>query len=138
VANLEVGGQFRGAETGPDESRLVVPAGVFNDAVNGGDAVIDLVASIEVDPEGCDLPAFITVAVELFVPSALDADGNGVPDQCACPGDTNGDETVDIDDIVNVVLDFGTDGLANGGDVDGRGGVDIDEVVLVVLNFGPC
>jgi hypothetical protein len=55
-----------------------------------------------------------------------------------CPGDTDGNGAVDIDDIVNVVLDFGTDGSGNGGDVDGSGVVDIDDVVLVVLSFGTC
>ena len=40
--------------------------------------------------------------------------------------------------MINVVLDFGTDGSANGGDADGNGLVDIDDVVFVVLNFGPC
>jgi hypothetical protein len=53
-----------------------------------------------------------------------------------CPGDTNGDNVVDIDDIVNVVLDFGTDGTDNGGDVDMSGLTDIDDIVFVVLNFG--
>ena len=45
---------------------------------------------------------------------------------------------VDVADITNVVLDFGTDGSGHGGDVDGSGTVDIDDVVLVVLNFGAC
>jgi hypothetical protein len=55
-----------------------------------------------------------------------------------CEGDTDGNGFVDIDDIVNVVLDFGTDGATNGGDADGSGFVDIDDIVLVVLNFGTC
>jgi hypothetical protein len=68
-------------------------------------------------------PAEYTATVEQVIP---------------CPGDTNDDGAVDIDDIVNVILDFGTDGSANGGDVDESGLVDIDDVVLVVLNFGDC
>ena len=55
-----------------------------------------------------------------------------------CAGDTNGDGTVDIDDIVAVVLDFGTDGSANGGDTNCDGTVDIDDIVLVVLSWGSC
>ena len=54
----------------------------------------------------------------------------------ACDGDTNCDQVNDIDDIVNVVLDFGTDGSGHGGDVNGSGLVDIDDIVFVVLNFG--
>ena len=53
-----------------------------------------------------------------------------------CLGDTDGNGVVNIDDIVNVILDFGTNGLGNGGDVDGSGVVDIDDVVIVVLNLG--
>jgi glucose/arabinose dehydrogenase len=71
----------------------------------------------------------------------VDDDGNGIADACeaqACLGDTDGNGEVDIDDIVNVVLDFGTDGSANGGDADGSGLVDIDDIVLVVLQFGTC
>jgi hypothetical protein len=55
-----------------------------------------------------------------------------------CDGDTDGNGQVDIDDVVNVVLDFGTDGSGHGGDVDGSGAGDIDDVALVVLNFGAC
>jgi hypothetical protein len=60
-----------------------------------------------------------------------------------CPGDTNDDGQVNIDDVVNVILDFGTDGATNGGDVDDGtqtgtpdGIVNIDDVVFVILNFG--
>ena len=34
------------------------------------------------------------------------------------------------------MLDFGTDGSANGGDADGSGFVYIDDIQLVVLNYG--
>ena len=44
---------------------------------------------------------------------------------------------VDIDDIINVVLDFGTDCSAHNGDVDCSGLVDSDDVVEVVINTGP-
>jgi hypothetical protein len=59
-----------------------------------------------------------------------------------CPGDTNGDDVIDIDDVVNVVLDFGCTqppDCPNGGDVNGDDVVNIDDIVFVVLNFGaPC
>jgi hypothetical protein len=59
-----------------------------------------------------------------------------------CPTDTDGNGSTDIDDIVNVILDFGSTGDGNmdgfNGDVDQTGVVDIDDVVLLILNFGPC
>jgi len=66
----------------PDAAQLVVPASTFNDAVAGGDAVIHMVASAEVDPAECAGANYITVQVDLLVPSNLDSDGNGVLDQC--------------------------------------------------------
>jgi hypothetical protein len=56
----------------------------------------------------------------------------------ACNTDTNDDDETDIDDLINVILDFGTDGAGHNGDVNGNGLVDVDDVVLVVLNFGAC
>jgi probable HAF family extracellular repeat protein len=55
-----------------------------------------------------------------------------------CPGDSNGDGEVDVDDLTNVVLDWGTDGSGHGGDVDGSGIVDVDDLTLVILGWGPC
>jgi hypothetical protein len=64
-------------------------------------------------------------------------------DDCPCPGDTNNDDVTDIDDIVNVVLCFGTEGIdcpdpGDKSDVTFDGIVDIDDIVWVVLNFGSC
>jgi hypothetical protein len=78
----------------------VVPKETFNDASNGGDAIIDMIATVEVDPEGCDLPTYISVDVTLFVSSASDINGNGKPDECEpVPGDFDGDLDVDRDDL---------------------------------------
>jgi phospholipase/lecithinase/hemolysin len=55
-----------------------------------------------------------------------------------CPADTDGNGQVDIDDIVNVVLNFDRMGFAPTGDVNGSGRVDIDDIVDVILAFGPC
>ena len=56
----------------------------------------------------------------------------------ACAGDTNGDAVVDVQDMVNVILDWGTDGSTNGGDVTGNGTVDVEDLVAIILSFGPC
>jgi len=66
----------------PDGDRIVVAAATFNAAVSGGDANINMLASAEVDPLGCDLSTYITVEATLFVPSVLDTDGNGLLDAC--------------------------------------------------------
>ncbi|MHC5004494.1 MAG: hypothetical protein ACYTJ0_15380, partial [Planctomycetota bacterium] len=55
-----------------------------------------------------------------------------------CPGDTDGNGAVDVDDLVGVILDWGTDGATNGTDIDGSGLVDVDDLVAVILAWGPC
>jgi hypothetical protein len=76
---------------------------------------------------------------DIDVDPMLDVNGNGIIDSCeppVCPGDTNGDGLTDVDDLVNVILDFGTDGFLHNGDRDGNGVVNIDDIVIVIVNFG--
>ncbi len=54
-----------------------------------------------------------------------------------CPGDTDDDGDVDADDLVNVVLQWGTTCPCTGDTAD-DGDVDTDDLVLVVLNWGVC
>ncbi len=54
-----------------------------------------------------------------------------------CP-DTNGDGVTDVQDMVNVLLDWGTDGSDHGGDVTGDGMVDVQDLVEVILEWGDC
>ncbi len=74
--------------------------------------------------------------------TAADAFGFNVapPGGClvvTCSGDTDGDNDVDADDLVNVVLQWGTVCPCTG-DVDEDSDVDTDDLVIVVLNWGPC
>ena len=69
-------------EQQPDTTQLIVPRSVFNAAVGGGNAVIGLVASDEVDPFGCNTATYVSVDLTLWVSSAADLNGNGVPDEC--------------------------------------------------------
>jgi hypothetical protein len=55
-----------------------------------------------------------------------------------CPADTDGDGTVGVDDLVNVILDWGTATAPNNGDVDGSGLVDVDDLLMVITSWGPC
>lgn len=54
-----------------------------------------------------------------------------------CPGDLDGNSTVDVEDLVVVLSDWGcTDKCA--GDVNGDGVVNAYDVVQVLMNWGPC
>lgn len=56
----------------------------------------------------------------------------------ACMGDTNGDGTVNFDDLLNVLATWGTDGTPVGGDVNEDGIVDFDDLLSVLGVWGSC
>jgi hypothetical protein len=53
-----------------------------------------------------------------------------------CPADVNCDLVVDVDDLTDVILQWGTDDPAT--DINGSGDVDIDDLVAVLLAWGVC
>ncbi|MHC4992482.1 MAG: hypothetical protein ACYTGC_16030 [Planctomycetota bacterium] len=55
-----------------------------------------------------------------------------------CPADTDDSGAVDVDDLLNVILDWGTDGSAHQGDIDGSGLVNADDLVALLLAWGSC
>ncbi|MHC4908889.1 MAG: DNRLRE domain-containing protein [Planctomycetota bacterium] len=72
---------------------------------------------------------------------AVDTGCGAVPplltiDYSTCPADTNGDGAVDVQDLVNVILAWGTDDIA--ADVNGDGTVDVQDLVDVIVAWGPC
>ncbi|MHC4990895.1 MAG: hypothetical protein ACYTJ0_17330 [Planctomycetota bacterium] len=60
---------------------------------------------------------------------------NVVPEPC--PANVNGDNVVDVDDLIEVVLDWGCEGDC-AADVNADGVVGVDDVVEVILDWGPC
>jgi hypothetical protein len=58
-----------------------------------------------------------------------------------CPqddtGDINGDGSVNVNDLVLVVLDWGCQGDGCKGDADGNGVTNVNDLVLVILNWTP-
>jgi hypothetical protein len=54
-----------------------------------------------------------------------------------CPTDTNGDDATDVDDLVRVILDWGTDG-GGPADINGDGIIGVLDLVAVILAWGPC
>ena len=65
-----------------DVAQLIVPLALYQQAVGSGDATINLVASTEVAAFDCENASTISVEVTLFASSPLDANGNGIPDEC--------------------------------------------------------
>ncbi len=110
----------------------------------GGELVIDNLFATGVNFDQADCHT-ITVAyrneletwgtsAQLSIDNISFAENAGTP----CPGDTDGDNDVDLSDLANVLANFGFGpGATLGqGDVDGNGFVDLSDLALVLANFG--
>lgn len=125
-------------EVAPDQSQLVVDPSTFNAAVAGGDAVIGMTATAEVDPAECDEPSTIAITVGLPVSSAADQDGDGVPDVCqACPADLDDSGDVAVADLLALL---GTWGACAGcpADLDQDGAVGTVDLLALLAAWGVC
>lgn len=54
----------------------------------------------------------------------------------ACPGDLNGDATVSLQDLANLLAHFGGPGGPSDGDLDADGDVDLSDLAILFANFG--
>ena len=64
-----------------------------------------------------------------------DADGDGVPDECQCTADLDGDAIVNVNDVLIMIGQFGAPGSA---DLDGDGLVDADDLLMLLAAWGDC
>jgi hypothetical protein len=55
-----------------------------------------------------------------------------------CPADTDGDGTVGVTDLTNVILDWGCTKAPCAGDVDDDGQVGVNDLIEVITNWGDC
>ncbi|MBI5863478.1 MAG: hypothetical protein HZB38_02990 [Planctomycetes bacterium] len=67
-----------------------------------------------------------------------DCDGDGIPNSCDCPGDLNGDCTISLQDLANLLANFGSSGSATveQGDLDGDADVDLQDLATLLSRFG--
>jgi predicted outer membrane repeat protein len=142
-----------------DADTVMVPAETYNLLLAGGDAVLLIVADSSVSPDLCLMS---TVLVRLTYTAArfgldcnrngvpdgcdiadgksMDENGNGLPDECEvppCTADINGDGSIDVDDLVDLILNWGVC-VDCAADLDGDDLVGVDDLVLLILGWGPC
>ena len=78
-------------------------------------------------PDGCDIASGLSD----------DVDGDGVPDECQCPLDLDGDGVVGVSDLLIVLADWGPCPLCTG-DLDADGAVDVNDLLLIIGSWGSC
>lgn len=132
----------------PDQDAIIISAAVFQSAVAGGDAVINMIATTAVNPNLCDPPSFIAVTLtyestdcnnngvldecDIASGTSRDRNANGIPDECECdPCDTDCDGDVDAFDIepfLELLFGGGQPCGICSGDVDGNGVIDAFDI----------
>jgi carboxypeptidase A2 len=77
-------------------------------------------------------------ADDIAAGSSFDSNGNGVPDECECPGELNGDGVIDLADLAMLLSNYGMpDGATyHDGDVTGDGAVDLSDLAALLSVYG--
>jgi len=75
--------------------------------------------------------------------TSADINADGIPDECQCLADLDGDFDADLDDLTLLLAAFetcvGQPGYLPAADIDADGCVDLDDLTLLLLAFGvPC
>jgi hypothetical protein len=122
----------------PNEASIVLPVNVFNTFLEDGpNVLITMTASDEVSSTACGGASYIEVSVNYQGLWLLDKNNNGIPDDCECLGDVDGNGKVNIDDLFRVLGLWGTcDECPE--DVNSDGKVNIDDVFIILGAWGPC
>ena len=107
---------------------------VHDDSPVDAGSIVQLCVLLETSPD-CNSNG-VADSDDITGGSSQDVNGNGVPDECECPGDVTGEGVIDIEDILLVIAAFGQ----NGGvaDIDGSGHVDIADILIVIEGWGSC
>ncbi|MHC5013561.1 MAG: GC-type dockerin domain-anchored protein [Planctomycetota bacterium] len=69
--------------------------------------------------------------------SSPDANGNGIPDDCECLPDFDGDGAVGVTDFLLLLAAWGPN-PGHPADLDGDGAVGITDFLLLLAAWGPC
>jgi len=67
---------------------------------------------------------------------SLDINGNEIPDECECLADVNADGAINLNDILTIIANWGSN--SDIGDVNYDGQVDVADLLIVIGNWGPC
>lgn len=65
-----------------------------------------------------------------------DVNNSGVPDECECIGDLNGDLSINLTDLAILLANFGGPGSAAQGDLNGDSEVELVDLAILLARFG--
>ena len=86
------------------------------------------------DLQAGDAGSFVSGALILEI--EVDCDGDGVPDECVCPGDLNADGVIDGADLADLLSQWSLSSVA--ADLDGDGTVAGGDLAILLARWGNC
>ena len=95
----------------------------------------DIAAMTSGDCNGNEIPD----ECEIAAGTLADDNANGIPDLCDCQADVNGDGSVNVLDLIDLLLCFGhfaTPPCDTGQDINGDGTVNVADLIQLLLAFG--
>ena len=123
----------------PDFAELILDKGLFNDLVDGGNAVITAIPSGAVNAGACKGETWLNIQVSYSLGATSDdQNNNGIPDECEMAGDLDGDGDVDAADLILLLGAWGDCDSCEGclGDLDGDCNVGTSDLVILLGNWG--
>ncbi len=106
----------------------------YDDSPVDAGSIVQLCVLLETSPD-CNSNG-IADSEDIADGTSEDVDGNGIPDDCECPGDITGEGIIDVEDILLVIAAFGQDGGDE--DINGNGQVDIADILILIDGWGAC
>jgi hypothetical protein len=76
--------------------------------------------------------------IEVVTITVAHGEGSGIPDDCECIADLDGDGAVDVGDFLLVLAGWGPCSPECPADIDGDGNVGITDFLRLVADWGPC
>ena len=76
-------------------------------------------------------------AVDIADGISEDTDGDGIPDECQCSADIDGNGQVDVSDLLTVIANWNCSTGCDG-DIDGSGMIDVTDLLAIISSWGDC
>lgn len=128
------GGNFSAAPMFADDENQNYSLDPCSPCVNAGDPAFD--GAGELDLAGAARVFAARVDVGAYEAVYADGNANGVPDACECPADLDHDGAVGLQDLANLLANFGTAGSGLSGDIDADLDVDLQDLAFLLAVFG--
>lgn len=130
----DIGGNIAAPPLFADDENGNYALGVCSPCVDAGDPAFG--GTGEVDAAGAARVFAGRVDIGAYEAIYGDANENGVPDACECPADLDHDGAVGLQDLANLLANFGTAGPGLSGDIDADGDVDLQDLAFLLAVFG--